>query len=146
MENFVDRQRPFPSEKICQYTELLNMGNRKPTLKLTCTTLFCKGHCVVPVYTIICHIFSSRWVLLVLLPIASLKSTMSFLCNHFILALQYHGCMVHFYARWCFSAHCKSSEAAAEEEMLELSAIISLHTSHPNHLILIHMISDCEAI
>ena len=40
------RQSPFQSERMCQYTELPNMGNRKSTWISTCTTSFSKGHCV----------------------------------------------------------------------------------------------------
>ncbi|GFY06902.1 hypothetical protein TNCV_4090041 [Trichonephila clavipes] len=55
MKSFVIKRSPFPSDRICEYTELPNMGNKESTRNSTSTTSFCKGHCVVRVYDIIYH-------------------------------------------------------------------------------------------
>ncbi|GFU87170.1 uncharacterized protein TNCV_1113801 [Trichonephila clavipes] len=39
MENFVVRRSPFSSDRICQYTELSNMGNRETTRNSTTHTV-----------------------------------------------------------------------------------------------------------
>ena len=53
VEYFVNTQSPIPFKRICQYSELRNIGNRKYTFKSTSTTSFCTGHCVMRVYGII---------------------------------------------------------------------------------------------
>ncbi|GFW96263.1 uncharacterized protein TNCV_572341 [Trichonephila clavipes] len=53
VENFVVIRSPFPSNRICQYTELLNMGNIESTRNSTSTTSSNIGYYVVRVYGII---------------------------------------------------------------------------------------------
>ncbi|GFT87237.1 uncharacterized protein TNCV_2310331 [Trichonephila clavipes] len=55
VKNFVVRRSPFPSDRICQYIELPNIGNRESTRNSTSTTSSCKDHCGVRVYVIIYH-------------------------------------------------------------------------------------------
>ena len=55
VENCVHRQSSFPSDRICQNRELLNMGNRQFTRNTICITSSCIGHCVVRACDIIYH-------------------------------------------------------------------------------------------
>ncbi|GFW35057.1 hypothetical protein TNCV_5066231 [Trichonephila clavipes] len=55
----------------------------------------------------------------------------------------------HFYARWCSSAHSKSSEEAVEGDFGNarvISVAISLQSGRPDDLILIPVTSGCRAI
>ncbi|GFT54919.1 hypothetical protein TNCV_4888711 [Trichonephila clavipes] len=54
-ENFGVRRSPFPTGRICQYTELLNMGGRESTRNSTSTISSYRGHCVRRVYGIVYH-------------------------------------------------------------------------------------------
>ncbi|PRD30005.1 UNVERIFIED_CONTAM: hypothetical protein NCL1_27711 [Trichonephila clavipes] len=140
VESFVVRRNPFSSDRISQYTELPNMGNRESTHNSTSTTSFFKGHRVVretdAFGPVTLTVIGQRYE--------------DLLSNYIIPDLQQLGCVDgNIFMLDGAPPHIPNPVKKLLKgilEMLELSVAISLQSGRPDDLILIPLTSGCRAI
>lgn len=117
MENSVDRRSPSPSDRICQFPNLSLWTTENPLANWPVPLHSAKvtvWHKFAASFTIGLYFFEGTGAFNSDICTVTGKHYECLLHNNLILALQQHGCIDHFYARWHSSAYYKSSEVTAE--------------------------------